>query len=115
MSYAILQTIDEREESGFDIKCYAIEENDSPAGHFASGDYSADAQVIADIDSGKLQWFCVKVTACKHDIKLAEAYLGACCYTEFKDFVTQDDYYADMRAEVISDAKQKIAKLCEVI
>lgn len=107
----ILETIDERTQDGFDIKCYALEEDDSPQGHFASGDDKADAQVLKDIADGALQWFCVKVTACKAGVKLAETYLGGCCYAEFKDFVKNDDYYKDMRAEVVTEARETIKKL----
>ena len=55
----------------------------------------------------------MKAIAYKGGIELAEDYLGACCYESLRDFIREDDYYADMRRQVIEDARAAIQKLTE--
>jgi len=102
--------LEERE--GFTIHCYAQEEDISPEGHFASGDDAADAEIIRKIANADLAWFCAHVTASKEGIVLGSDYLGACCYKSTQDFITSNDYYADMVEEVIQQAKTTLKKLC---
>lgn len=105
--------IDEREQEGFTVRCYALPEDMLPVERFASGDDVADQEIIDKINDGTYAWFMVKVTASKKGIVLGTDYLGGCCYKSEKDFVESDDYYAGMRAEAIAEAKKAIASLCE--
>ena len=102
------------EKEGFTIRYYAEEEDLSPVGAFASGDEELDKQTLADIESGKLLWFCAKVTASKANVELAADYIGACCYESYAEFMTGDGYYADMVSAVIVEAKEKVKELCHV-
>lgn len=97
---------------GFEINVYALPEDCDPAGQFATGNYDADAETVRQIRDGELTWFTAKVTASKHGIELAADYLGCCCYTSEREFVElAGDYYHDMRATVVREARDAIAKL----
>lgn len=104
--------IDKREQDGFTIHCYALPEDMSPVGHFASGDDKADQEIIDKINDGTYRWFMVKVTASKEGIELGTDYLGGCCYESESEFVKEDDYYSDMRNAAIDEAKTILKKLC---
>lgn len=93
---------------GFTIRGYACEEDLNPADHFE------DEEVIEGIRSGRYDWFCAKVTASKNGIKLADDYLGGCCYESVREFFNEvDGYYHDMRAVVVEAAKAAIKELAE--
>lgn len=97
---------------GFTIRFYREDEDESPRGQFQNEDGSDDEDTIRKIDNGTYDWFCVKVTASKEGIQLASDYLGGCCYESFEDFLTPDGYAADMRADIIAEAKRVLAQLC---
>lgn len=105
------EQIDETEKEGFTITIYAAPEDDSPDGHFASGDDAADKELLERIYNNDLAWFQVKCTASKNGIELATDYLGGCCYESYAEFIKCDDYAADMRKTVIAEAKEVITKL----
>lgn len=108
------ELIHEEESSGFTIRFYACEEYLHPSDSF--DDTCHDIADICDkIDRGIYVWFCAKVTASKADVELASDYLGACLYESCKQFVTDNDYYADMKTRVIEEAKQTIHILAEAI
>lgn len=98
---------------GFTIRYYREEEDTSPVGQFMLEDGSDDLQLLHDINTGKYDWFCVRVTASKAGIELATEYFGGCCYESFEDFLTPDGYAFDIRSEAVTNAKLVIAKLCE--
>lgn len=102
------ELIHEETREGFDIRFYASPEIDSPDGAFDD-----DGETAAAIYEGRLEWFIAKVTASRNDIELAEDYLGCCAYASVMDFVRDDDYFADMRRQVIEDARAAIQKLAE--
>lgn len=97
---------------GFEIRFYALPEDENPADCIATGDDAADAAWVARIASGELQWFCAKVTASRFGLELGAAYLGCCDYADARDFVTDNFYYADMADEAIAEARTRIAALC---
>jgi len=108
------ELIHEEEAAGFAIRFYACEEYSHPKDSF--DDTCHDVSDICDkIDRGVYVWFCAKVTASKNGIELASDYLGACLYDSCQQFVEHNDYYADMKATVIKEAKQAIAKLAEEV
>ena len=102
------ELIHEETREGFDIRFYASPEIDSPDGAFDD-----DGETAAAIYEGRLDWFMAKVTASRHGVELASDYLGGCCYKSAWDFVRDDDYYADMRRQVVGDARAAIQKLTE--
>ena len=102
------ELIHAEEKDGFMIRFYAAPETDSPDGAFDDG-----GETAAAIREGRLEWFIAKVTASRNDIELADDYLGGCAYASVMDFVRDDDYFADMRRQVIEDARAAIQKLAE--
>jgi hypothetical protein len=106
------ETINTDSKEGFDIVFSVTWEDMSPADHFESDDLPA---LIADIESGNLQWFVARVQAFKNGIELSSDYLGGCCYKSYSDFVDEADYYGDMVQTVISEAKQTIKALTEFV
>lgn len=100
---------------GFDIALHFGPEYDDPRGHFASGDYEADAEIVRKIEDGTYLWFCARVTASREGVVLGTDYLGGCCYESVADFIASDGYYPDMVGEAISEARAKLANLCECV
>jgi len=96
---------------GYNITVYAIPEEDSPEGHFASGDDAADKEICDKIYNGDLTWFTAKVEIKVSGVELATEYLGACCYKDYKEFIT-DGYYDDMVTSAIEQADAKLVELC---
>lgn len=100
------ELVHDEEHEGFDIRVYFTPELDNPRDHFD------DEETIRKINDGIYLWFTAKVTASKNGVELATDYLGACCYESARDFVQPGDYYDDMRANVVRDARIVIAGLC---
>ena len=98
---------------GFDISFYALPEESHPRDSFDDTCHDI-TEICRKIDNGTFAWFIAKVTASKAGIELASDYLGGCLYESCKQFVTDNDYYADMKARVIEEAKQTIHILAEV-
>ena len=106
------ELIHEELADGFTIRFYALPEYSHPRDSF--DDSCFDINELCDkIDRGLYQWFCAKVTASKNGIELADDYLGCCLYDSCQQFVTDNDYYADMKASVIEQAKKTINQLIE--
>jgi hypothetical protein len=105
------ELIHTEEFEGFTVNFYRLPEDDSPEGHFCTGDDERDAEIVARIESGEYDWFCARVTAERAGIVLASDFLGGCCYESASAFVTDDGYYPDMRRAAVDDAKAKIAEL----
>lgn len=102
------ELIHAEEKDGFIIRFYAAPETQDPGGAFDD-----DGETAAAIREGRLEWFIAKVAASRNDIELADDYLGGCCYESVMDFVRDDDYFADMRNQVIAEARAAIKKLTE--
>ena len=64
-----------------------------------------DNEIEEKIESGQLECFEVKVSACIDDIEIASEYLGCCVYENYIDFVTANDYYSDMKKDVLLKCK----------
>lgn len=98
---------------GFDIELAFAPEEDAPRDHFATGDDEADAQIVRDIESGRLMWFVARVTASRAGVVLGDNYLGGCCYRSAQEFMAPDGYYPGMVVEAVFDARATLAKLCK--
>lgn len=96
---------------GFTINTYRLDEDMSPRGQFQAEDGSDDEELLADIESGKYDWFAVKVEARRAGVVLGADYLGTCCYETPFHFVEAGDYYDSMVAEAIEQAKTKLGVL----
>ncbi len=99
---------------GFEINVYALPEDCDPEGQFASGDDELDKEVVRRIRNGDYKWFTAKVTASRDGIELGASYLGCCCYDTEVDLIAERDYFEDMRAEAVDNARAMLAKLAEV-
>jgi hypothetical protein len=104
------ELIHEEQSAGFTIRFYATPEDTHPRDLFDPTVSDID-EICRDIDNGRFTWFTAKVTASKNGIELAADYLGGNLYENVRDFVSEHDYYADMRATVIAEAKQAIREL----
>lgn len=100
--------IDERKIDGLTIITMVLPEEEDPSEWFDN-----DPDIVQNIADGKLEWFQVWVWAEKLGIKLAEDFLGGCCYATHSDFV-DDIYHADMVHGVIYEANETIKKLAEI-
>jgi hypothetical protein len=95
----------------FEIQTHITSEDTNPRDSF---DDSMLTEVFEGIKSGRYEWFMVRVTAHKAGVELGSDYLGGCLYESYKQFIDDNDYYADMCERVIDEAKATIKKLCEV-
>ena len=108
------ELIHEEQAEGFTIRFYATPEDTHPRDLFDPTVEDID-QLCRDIDNGRFTWFTAKVTASKNGIELASDYLGGNLYENVRDFVSDNDYYADMRARVIEEANETIHVLAKEI
>ena len=104
------ETIHTTEIDGFEIRTQVAPESIHPRDLFDDTCHDID-QICRDIDEYRLNWFVARVSAHKAGIELAADYLGGCLYTDALQFVRDNDYYADMSATVIAEAKTKIQEL----
>lgn len=101
------QIIHTETRDGFDIVLSVAPEDLDPRGHF--DDDGETAQAIAD---GRFDWFMARVEARRDGLTLGSDHLGGCCYASVHDFYrAPSDYYADMVAQAISDAKFTLWRL----
>ena len=76
-------------------------------------------QLCEDIDSGKLEWFMLRVRVIFQGVELADEYLGGCLYENAADVMTDgvaEDiiYQAMQQAKVAAaDMKKRFAALDE--
>lgn len=106
------ELIHEEQSEGFTIRFHAMPEYSHPRDSFDDTCHDI-AEICRKIDNGTYVWFVAKVTASKAGVELASDYLGACLYDSYQQFVTDNGYYADMKARVIEEAKQTIHILAE--
>lgn len=102
--------IDTRTVGPFTIHTYALPEDCSPRDSF---DDCLIDEVMAGIESGRLEWFCAKVSAKWEGLELASDYLGGCCYESFEQFANGQDYHGDMIREVVNHAYARLQALCD--
>jgi hypothetical protein len=76
-------------------------------------------QLCEDIDSGKLEWFMLRVRVLFQDVELASEYLGGCLYADAREVMldgTAEDiiYQALQQAQAAAaDMKKQFAALDE--
>ena len=69
-------------------------------------------QMARDIDSGKLDYFMLRVRAMYEDVELAVNYVGGFVYEDAMDVLT-DGTAEDMISETIEDAKKRVTQILE--
>ncbi len=106
----MIMLIDTREAGPFTVRTYALPEDISPRGSF---DDCLIDEVMAGIKSGRLEWFCAKVTAEGEGLELAADYLGGCCYGTFEEFANGQDYHGDMIRQAVAEAGARLRELSD--
>ena len=69
-------------------------------------------QMARDIDSGRLDYFMLRVRAMYEDVELAVNYVGGFVYEDAME-VLKDGTAEDMISETIEDAKKRVTQILE--
>ena len=67
-------------------------------------------QMCADIESGKLDWFMLRVRVLVEGLELDSEYLGGCLYEDARECLT-DGTAEDLIAQSMANAKQQVYRL----
>lgn len=70
-------------------------------------------ELYADIESGKYDWFMLRVRVLVEGLELSSEYLGGMLYEEPKECLT-DGSAEDLIAEALADAKKQVYRLSRV-
>jgi len=102
-------TIAEFERDGFDIIVDKSYEDLHPRDCF--DDSVTDIkQLCEDIDSGKYDWFMLRVRVLVEGLELGSAYLGGCLYSDAREVLT-DGTAEDLIDEALKEAKRDVYRL----
>lgn len=71
-------------------------------------------QLYADIESGKYDWFMLRVRVLLDGHELGTSYLGGCLYEDAREVLT-DGTAEDMIAEALIEARSEVKRLKERI
>ena len=104
----IIETIDLESKDGFDLKLNILVEH-HPIDWI--DDDEELRKTYESLERYDTVYFCAQVVASKNSIELASEYLGCCHYESYQDFIDSDDYIADMKDQVMTEAKQVIKSL----
>ena len=96
-------TIAEFERDGFDIVVDKTYEDLDPWDELSEC-FDSKTQLYNDIDSGKYEWFMLRVRAMLKGREMACTYLGGCLYEDAEDVLT-DGTVEDMLVEVLDEAR----------
>lgn len=75
--------------------------------------FDSKQELYADIDSGKYDWFMLRVRVLVEGHELASEYLGGCLYKDAKDVLT-DGTAEDLIHMAMTDAKSQVYRLSKV-
>ena len=93
------------EREGFDIVVEKSYEDTHPRDHFDDTCYDI-RKLCRDIDSGKYEWFLLRVRAGIRGRWLAEEYLGACLYEDARE-VLSDGTAEDLISMALDNARRE--------
>jgi len=102
-------TIAEFERDGYDIIVDKSYEDMHPSESFDNECYDIK-ELCEDIDSGRLDWFMLRVRVMVEGLELAEEYLGGCLYKDAKEVLT-DGTAEDLIDSAIEQAKTQVYRL----
>ena len=71
-------------------------------------------KLIHDIVWGDLYWFQARARAYAADTMLGEAFIGACCYTNYDEFL-KDNSAKDLAQSAIQEARFKLNELKKIV
>jgi hypothetical protein len=98
-------------------------------------DFDDDGETAADIEAGKIEWFCACVAVYLDGREVARDYLGGCAYESFQQFATMHrdpdplnrnssimreargaicHYFPDMVSGAISEARKALRNMPEL-
>jgi hypothetical protein len=72
--------------------------------------FDSKQKLYADIDSGKYEWFMLRIRVLVEGLELGSSYLGGCLYEDAKDVLT-DGTAEDFICEALKEAKPKVYAL----
>jgi hypothetical protein len=67
-------------------------------------------EMYEDINSGRLDWFMLRVRVLVEGLELADEYLGACLYKDAREVLT-DGTAEDLIDQALTRAKQQVYRL----
>ena len=102
-------TIAEFERDGYDIIVDKSYEDLDPKDCFDDECFNIK-ELCDDIDSGRLDWFMLRVRVMVEGLELGSAYLGGCLYADAKEVLT-DGTAEDFIAEAMVEAKSQVYRL----
>ena len=102
-------TIAEFERDGYDIIVDKSYEDLDPKDCFDDECFNI-AEMYADIESGKLDWFMLRVRVMVEGLELADEYLGGCLYADAKEVLT-DGTAEDLIDQAMEHAKTQVYRL----
>ena len=94
------------ERDGLDIVVDKTWEDMDPADSFDDSCYDIQ-EIREDINSGRLDWFMLRVRVMVDELELGSAYLGGCLYGDPKNVLT-DGTAEDIIAEAMIEAKKAV-------
>ena len=106
MSNRYYDTIAEFERDGFEIIVDKSYEDLHPRDCFDDSCYDID-QLCKDIDSGRYEWFMLRVRALVDGHEMGSAYLGGCLYEDARE-VLSDGTAEDQIYMAIEEAKKAV-------
>ena len=110
MSYDMYTVLTTRNQDNFDIIIDYTWDDCPPNDTYAECENMG--QILADIESGKLEWFILRVRALRCGIELGCEYLGGNLYKNAEDILTDDPgLIQDLIDSAITQARETIAKL----
>jgi hypothetical protein len=80
--------------------------------------FDSKRQLYADIDSGKYEWFMLRVRAMLDGHELGCSYLGGCLYEDARDVLTDgtvEDQLIEVLAEARAEARRLVGSLQRVV
>ena len=105
-------TLGEFERDGFAIIVDKTYEDIDPWDQLSEC-FDSKQELYADIDSGKYDWFMLRVRVLVEGHELAAEYLGGCLYKDAKDVLT-DGTAEDLILVAMTDAKSQVYRLSKV-
>jgi len=102
-------TIAEFEREGYEIIVDRTYEDMHPSESFDNECFDLK-QLCEDIDSGKYEWFMLRVRVLVEGLELASEYLGACLYENPREVLT-DGVAEDLIDTALEQAKTQVYRL----
>ena len=102
-------TIAEFERDGYDIIVDKTYEDLHPRDCFDDECFNIK-ELCDDIDSGRLDWFMLRVRVMVEGLELADEYLGGCLYADAKEVLT-DGTAEDLIDQAMEHAKTQVYRL----